>query len=101
MRNFQFSIFNAAAALLGLSILALTSPAQEMTQTFHLVPGWNAIYLELDMANRSIDPLIAGLPISSVWTWNARISSTDFIQDPNEQFRNSEKWVVHYAPNRV
>lgn len=74
--------------------------AQELTQTFNLQPGWNAVYLEVELADRRLDPIFTNLPVSRVCTWKARHSAADFIQDLNEQLDQQEKWLMYYAKSQ-
>ena len=60
-----------------------TCVGQWTTQTITLNPGWNAVYLEVEPASPDCDALFAGLPVESVWAWNRRFSSVQFIQDAN------------------
>ena len=55
--------------------------AQWVTQSITLNPGWNAVFLEVQPANPDCDAVFAGIPVESVWAWNRRYSSVQFIQD--------------------
>lgn len=69
-------------------------------QHFQLVPGWNAIWLEVQPADNSSDRVFGGLPVASVWTRAERLSSVDFIQDPSEQLFNEPGWLGWFHPSR-
>jgi hypothetical protein len=70
-------------------------------QSFSLSPGWNAIFLQVQPTNTDINFLFAGVPIESVWTYNSRLTSVDFIEDPSEPVWNRRDWLVHIPTNQV
>ena len=84
--------------LLGLMVTGLgigSATAQWVTQTLVLRPGWNAVYLEVQPEPAECDQVFAGLPIESVWAWNRRFSTVQFIQDVNELVPGQPDWLVH------
>jgi len=83
-----------AALLLG----GFEGRAQDLTQTFTLQKGWNAIYLEVTPTNGDPATVFAGIPVESVWTRMDRLSSVDFIQDPSEPVFNEAAWLRWCAP---
>jgi len=90
-----------AAAAAGWLVLATVAAAQDYTQTFTLQPGWNSIWLEVQPANNSASAVFAGLPLESVWTFQARLSAVQFIADPNEAVWNRSSWRVFVPTNRA
>ncbi len=87
---------------LGMAWLALgcgTSFGQWTTQSITLNPGWNAVYLEVQPAVEDCDVVFAGVPIESVWTWNRRFSSVQFIQDASQLIPGQPDWLVHLPPD--
>jgi hypothetical protein len=87
-------------ATLALLSAALTAPvahaAPTATQTFNLHPGWNAIYLEV--APPVADPAVVfgGVPLLSVWTWNPKTTSAEFIQNPTEEAFTRAGWLGYF-----
>lgn len=79
----------------------LATHAQTIDQSFELQPGWNAVWLEVDPTNRSPSAVFAGLPLESAWTHQARQSSVEFIENPNETIWNRSSWRVFVPTNRV
>jgi hypothetical protein len=75
--------------------------AQTITQRIALQPGWNSVWLEVDPIDSASSGVFTGIPITSVWTFQARSSSVDFIQDPNEPVWNKSQWLVYLPTNRV
>ncbi|MEK6676199.1 MAG: hypothetical protein AABZ47_11175, partial [Planctomycetota bacterium] len=75
------------AAILFLILAAQSSKGQWVQQQFPLLPGLNAVFLEVDPAVENADLLWAGLPFSSVWTFqnqsNAAGPPRDCF-DPND-----------------
>ena len=99
---------------------AATTDAATTTQTFTLLAGWNAIYLEVEPINTS--PLVnigpergpghgarevhrgdgvrrpaATRRLESVWTWNTPTSQIDYIVDPSEGLWDAPGWK-RYIP---
>lgn len=92
--------------LLGLLALTgalgeFTARAQNATQTLALRPGWNAIHLEVEPADADPSQVFRGLPIESVWTYASKLTSVEFIQDPNEPLWNRSSWRMWVPTNRV
>lgn len=71
--------------------------AQWTNQTITLRPGWNAVFLEIQPAPADCDTLFAGLPVESVWAWNRRFSSVQYVQDPSSLVPGQPDWLC-YAP---
>ena len=84
-----------------LLIGALAAPvgaAPNFTQTFSLHPGWNAVYLEVEPPDPNPQAVFGSLPLLSVWTWNGKMSSADFIQEPSEAAFNRAGWLGYFPP---
>lgn len=75
--------------------------AQLITQNVTLQPGWNSIWLEVQPTNSSVHRVLAGVPLESVWTYKARLSSVEFIEDTDEPVWNRSRWLVFVPTNRV
>lgn len=85
----------------GLLMGAAPSSAQpEWTQTFDLVPGWNAIYLHVQPFNTDPEAIFGGLPVRSVWTRGVEPSSVEFIVDPADALRKQRGWLAYVPPQR-
>lgn len=76
--------------------LALRVQAQWTTQTIVLQPGWNAVYLEVQPEPRDCDTLFADLPVESVWGWNRRFTTVQFIQDSNNLLPGQPDWLTYF-----
>src|SRR5262245_15642657 len=83
-----------SAIALGLLVLVACAPAQTITQTITLQPGWNAVWLEVQPANNSAAAVFSNLPVASVWSPAERVSSVDFVQNPWEATFNESGWLV-------
>jgi hypothetical protein len=90
---------HAGWLLLALSMAPERARAQWTTQTITLNPGWNAVFLEVQPANPDCDAVFAGLPIESVWAWNRRFSSVQFIQDASSLVPGQPDWLVYLPPD--
>ncbi len=78
--------------------VALAAPAQSITQTITLRPGWNAVWIEVDPPSRDPASVFAGLPLVSAWTWSDRVSATDFLQNPRDTGWNRAQWLSYFPP---
>lgn len=74
--------------------------SQDRTQSFNLQPGWNAIYLEVEPPDPDPEVIFQGIPIRSVWTWRARLTSLEFVADPSEEELKSTGWLGYFPPSR-
>jgi hypothetical protein len=74
---------------------ASRSFGQWVTQTITLNPGWNAVFLEVQPANIDCDAVFNGVPVESVWFWNRRFSSVQYIQDPNKLVPGQPDWLTY------
>ncbi len=89
------------AVLFAVQFATLSARAQNTSQSFNLQAGWNAIWLEISPVNPDVNVALAGLPLDSIWTFQARLTAADFIQDPSEPVWNRERWLVHVPTNRL
>ena len=85
-----------AAALCGCT---LSASAQWMTQTLNLRQGWNAVFLEVQPNPPDCDTVFAGQPIESVWFWNQRFSTVQYIADPNSLLPGQRDWLTYLPAN--
>jgi len=86
----------ALAVLFNVNVSAAT-----ITRSYSLKAGWNAVYLDVRPADATAETVLAGLPITSVWRHQTRLTSVDFIQDPTEPVWNQDQWLVHVPTNRI
>ena len=68
---------------IALSLVPRLCQAQWRTQTIQLNPGWNAIHLEVQPQPDGCDAIFANLPVESIWKWNRRFSTIQFVTDPS------------------
>ena len=87
------------STLFALALVA-AGQGQTTTQTFQLRNGWNSIWLELEPTNSEIGAVLGNLPVSSVWTYVARGTSVEFIQQQTEQLFNEPSWQPYFPPSR-
>lgn len=87
--------------LLSLLLFFTVMPAfaQWTTQTIHLKPGWNAVFLEVQPQPNDCDTLFFDIPVESVWMWNQRFSTVQYIQDPNEIVPKPPEWLTYMPPS--
>lgn len=74
------------------------SPAlgQWVNQTISLQPGWNAVFLEVQPEPDECESVFQGLPVESVWFWNRRFSSVQFIQDASTLMPEQPEWLTFF-----
>lgn len=60
---------------LALTLAASTASAQWQTENYTLKPGWNAVWLPLDVAHLSIEETVPA-QVEEVWRWNANVAGT-------------------------
>ncbi len=89
------TLMSAAGAV---CLFASTAEAQWQSQTLSLVPGWNAVYFEVQPEPRSCDVIFSNAPVESVWGWNRRFSSVQFIQEANTLVTPQRDWLVYFPP---
>lgn len=79
--------------------------AEPVSQTFMLKPGWNAVFLEVEpddndpATDNDSDPAVVFSGISdliSVWWWNPRTSTVEYIQSPDELVAEQPQWMVYF-----
>ena len=87
------SLLSAVAFLL---LSASVAPAQWATQSIVLQPGWNAVYLEVQPEPRECDAVFAELPVESVWAWNRRFNTVQFLQDANKLIPGQPDWLTYF-----
>ncbi len=86
-----------ALAALFIASGGYSSPGQWATQSITLNPGWNAVYLEVQPEASDSDAVFASLPVETVWKWNRRFSTVQFLQDPTQLVPGSPDWLM-YVP---
>lgn len=73
--------------------------AQWIDQTIILEPGWNAVYLEIEPQPNQCDEVFKDLPIASVWAWNPKVSTVEYIKNPSTLLPNEPQWMVYFPPS--
>jgi hypothetical protein len=85
--------------LLVLANLPMLCWGQWLTQQIALVPGWNAVYLEVQPEPSTCEQVFGNLPIESVWKWDRRFSTIQFTVDPATLLPESPDWLVWLPPS--
>lgn len=94
-----------AAGLLALHCLGLGPARAEgvglvRTQVVDLLPGWNAVYLEVDPVESDPASLFAGTPVDVVATHAMPVTPSQFVENPSADMLKAYGWSVWYAPSR-
>jgi len=89
-------------AVFAAAFLAATSAdsAHLVDQTVPLRPGWNAIFLEVELAENSSVDVFHDLPIASVWGWRSRGLSAEFVKNLSEDMFRDPQWLCYFPTNR-
>lgn len=90
----------------GVLVLALVAAAggasaQQWTQSFALVTGWNAIYLHVQPFDSDPEQVFAGVPVASVWTRGVEPSSVEFIDAPADALLGQRGWLAYVPAGRA
>jgi len=70
--------------------------AQWTVQTVPLQPGWNSVYLEIQPEPSEAALVFSDLPVESVWMWNRRSSTVQFVQDSNTLLPENPDWLAYF-----
>ncbi|MEM0897386.1 MAG: hypothetical protein AAGJ79_10920, partial [Verrucomicrobiota bacterium] len=85
--------------LAALCVTLLLTSAHSETQTFNLAAGWNAIWLEIDPADREPATVFDGIPVEQVWCYFPTTSPVEYINDPEAGLFNVDGWNVYLPEN--
>ena len=72
-----------------------------VTQTLHLLPGWNSLYLTVQPVSNRVEQILAEVPWTSVWMWRDRKNPVQFIEQMTEAAWNEPDWLVCFQTNRT
>lgn len=94
----------AALALAALATLCAAGETRaqdgQVTQTIDLVPGWNAVWLSVDPADRSPAAVFAGLDaLEQVWCFFATNRTVEFVDHPASRDWNTANWSTYLPPS--
>ena len=85
--------------LTSLTLFGSVAHAQWTTQTINLRPGWNAVFLEVQPEPKDCDSIFADVPVETVWAWNRRFSTVQFVQDPDDLVPRQPDWLTYLPPS--
>ncbi len=88
--------------LLAILVFAEAAGADPVSQEFTLQPGWNAIFLEVEPADTTPSVVFTSISdLQSVWQWNHRAGTVEFIQNPNELVAPEPRMLAYIPGNTV
>ncbi|RYD24535.1 MAG: hypothetical protein EOP86_28500, partial [Verrucomicrobiaceae bacterium] len=90
----KFPIFS----VLVLCITARNAAAAWVTQSISLRPGWNAVHLQVDPAEKAVSSVFQGIQVKSVWRWNETFSSVRYVQDATTLLPKAPGWFSWLPP---
>src|ERR1700743_673455 len=101
-RRFAFRI-TSLRRIVALAFLAgaTFANAQNISQTFTLLPGWNSIYLEVTPSNPSVAAIFSSSAIAAVTEPKTRLSTVAFVQNQNAAPFNTGGWLLFLPTNNV
>lgn len=82
--------------VLAIGGMAISASAQWVTQSFNLVPGWNAVYLHVDARHASIQDLVGAdgaNPIQEIWLWRPSPATAQFVVSPQLPTTGGSQWI--------
>ncbi|HMP72001.1 MAG TPA: hypothetical protein PKE55_01950 [Kiritimatiellia bacterium] len=71
-----------------------------MQQTIDLVPGWNAVYVEVDPPSAALADLFSGLPVDIVAAHSDPVRGAQFVKNRKANLHRAYGWQVWYSPDR-
>jgi hypothetical protein len=96
------TIASGLFCLLAFNIAMNIARAEPISQSLTLKPGWNAVFLEVEPQSSAPEDVFAGISnLLSVWMWNPRTSTVEFIQDPDMLVPEQPQWMVYFPGNPV
>lgn len=71
--------------------------AQWTSQSVTLKPGWNAVYLHVDLSHETLDRLVGSAalettPIEEIWMWFPAVGLSDLLQSPQDPLITTSQW---------
>ncbi|NCC51044.1 MAG: hypothetical protein EOM20_07495 [Spartobacteria bacterium] len=76
--------------------LVMTCHGQWRTQDIELSPGWNAVYLEVQPTPAACDAVFTNPAIETVWKWDRRFSSIEYVVDPGTLLPEDPHWLMWF-----
>jgi len=98
MIHFSFSSGAwCAVALLALgSVAPLVAGPADLTRAYDLEPGWNAIYVDVTLADSAPERVFGTVPVESVWCYFPSETPVKFLSDPKEGLANVPGWTAFF-----
>jgi hypothetical protein len=70
--------------------------AEYVTQSITLQPGWNAVYFEIEPSLNDCETVFEGVPVKSVWAWNKRFTSVQYVRNPEDLLPEQPEWRTYF-----
>lgn len=83
-----------------LLLSATTASAIDRTQRIDIKKGWNAVYVQVDSGEQTLNDVFQDTPFDLVATHYNAITSAEYISDPSEKTLNQDAWHKWIAPAR-
>lgn len=99
MRCSRWFIAVCVAMLTSMPLFAETTQVTR-TQTFELVPGWNAVWIDILPNTAHLNTLMADYPIDIVAKYARSATSSQFVSDPTINMNALMGWNVWFSPRR-
>lgn len=97
--RFQYVLLLTLIFLFSKELLVQASP---VSQPITLHPGWNAIFLEVEPDSTDPADVFSSITdLQSVWQWNSRAGTVEFIQNPDLLVPEEPQMLVYIPGNEV
>ncbi len=93
---FASRLFRIVLMAVVVGLCTVPADAQWARQVIPLRPGWNAVFFEVQPAPNSCEAVFKTAPVKSVWAWNERFSSAQYVRDPSTLVPEQPEWLVYF-----
>ncbi|MGK0238289.1 MAG: hypothetical protein ACI92G_001754 [Candidatus Pelagisphaera sp.] len=93
MERLSIRTLKFGLAIIGALLCTSAAKAQWQSQTFTLKPGWNAVYLHVDLQHTTMAELFGSTPVTEVWLWKPDLSTLQFVTSPQAPLDTNSRWL--------
>ena len=92
----KLPIIIVTIVLIFISCPLLSRANWDFSQLIELEPGWNSVFLKIELEDDDIESLLKRFPIERIRTWTPRRSTSQFIESANTTIAASPQWLDFY-----
>jgi hypothetical protein len=93
MDRFLRNTLRPTLAVFALLAMAISARAQWQTQSVVMKPGWNAVFLHVDLQHATMAELFGPTPVTEVWLWKPDLSTLQFVTSPQAPLDTNSRWL--------